>query len=104
VNLVAIDPSRDGSYVVRLQGQHTRDVFGHLATQSLAAVLSPQEEQRWRFCFDIVRDRGEPVRLATQVGTQGKLWLDCEVFIAPLCEGEGKPESFFWIFVSWDRA
>jgi hypothetical protein len=100
VNLVSIKGEGPDSYRLALQGQHTRDVFGHLAKCKLTEVLSIQEEQRWRECFDLARDSQKPVRLTTRVGTQGKLWLDCEVFMAPLADADGG-SSIYWVFVSW---
>jgi hypothetical protein len=100
VNLVAINGEGPGSYTIVLQGQHTRDVFGHVANRNLSEVLTPAEEQRWRESFDLTHNSQKPVRLATRVGTQGKLWLDCEVFIAPLADADGG-SSLYWVFVSW---
>lgn len=101
VNLVDIV---DDSYVVTLQGAHTRQVFGHLARQKFVNLFTEEEDKRWRYCFDLVRDSGKPVRLYTQVGTQQQLWLDCEVFIAPLGDGPQAIQSLFWIFKSWRNA
>src|SRR5436190_9621211 len=44
VNLVSVKGEGLGSYTVILQGQHTRDVFGHLANCYLSEVLTPAEE------------------------------------------------------------
>jgi hypothetical protein len=53
-----------------------------LANRRWGEMFSVREQERWRYCFDLVRDRLHPVRLATRVGTQGKVWLDCEALVA----------------------
>ncbi len=104
VNLVDIDPE-DRSYMVSLQSPHTREVFGDLTKRKFRELFSPSVAERWRYCFDLVGNESGPVRLSTQVGTQGQLWLQCEVLIAPLSESETSAAlaSLFWIFVSWPR-
>lgn len=104
VNLVDIDPE-DGSYMVGLQSPHTREVFGELTKRKFRELFPPPVAERWHYCFDLARKQGGPVRLTTQVGTQGQLWLQCEVLIAPLGESEVSATlaSLFWIFVSWPR-
>lgn len=104
VSIVDIRPAT-GTYRVVLQSSHSRDVFGDLVDREFGELFPPEVAQRWRDCFNLVRDTAEPVRLSTQVGTHGKLWLQCEMFIAPL---SGSPESselasLYWIFYSWDR-
>jgi hypothetical protein len=103
VNLVELDPELPGYYIVRLQGAHTREVFGNLANRSWNEVFSGPEQDRWKYCFDLTRDSNRHVRLFTHVATQGQLWLDCEVLIAPLSNSDGKPPCYFWVFVSWLR-
>lgn len=97
VNLVDVV---DDSYIITLQGAHARQVLGHLANQKFVNLFTREEEERWRYCLDLVRDNCKPVRLYTQVGTQQQLWLDCEVLIAPLGNSTAV-QSLFWIFVSW---
>jgi hypothetical protein len=101
-----VDVERDsGIYRVRLQSTHTREVFGELAHRKFGELFPEDVAQRWRDCFHLVRDTGQPVRLWTQVGTQDQFWLQCEVFIAPLSDGADNAEiaSLFWVFVSWNR-
>jgi hypothetical protein len=98
-NLVTVCGEGPGAYRIALQGQHTCGLFGLVANRNLTEILSAEEEERWRHCFDLVRNGERPVRLATRVGTKGLLWLDCETFIAPL--SDKGTVSFFWVFVSW---
>ena len=102
VNLVDINFEAD-SYMVTLQGAHTQQVFGNLRGQKFRDLFPPEVVKRWRECFQLTRDTNLPVRLSSQVGTQGKLWLQCEVLIAPLSGRDGGLESLLWVFVSWDR-
>src|SRR6185295_15978229 len=77
VSLVDIN-YKTGLYSVSLQSAHTREVFGNLARHRFGELFPPDVAQRWRDCFNLVRDTPKPVRLSTQVGTQGQLWRDCE--------------------------
>ena len=104
VSIVDLD-SQTGNYTVALQATHSREVFGNLKGRKFAELFPPDVAQRWRDCFDLVCDRPQPVRLSSQVGTQNKLWLQCEALIAPL---SARPQcaalaSMFWVFVSWNR-
>jgi hypothetical protein len=72
------------------------------ALRRFSDLFPPEVAQRWRECFDLVRDTASPVRLFTIVSTQSQFWLECEVFIAPL---GARPDdttlgSVFWLFVS----
>jgi len=104
LSLMDFDP-QTGIYKVGLQSTHSREVFGNLKGRKFGELFPPDVAQRWRDSFNLVRDRPEPVRLWTQVGTQGKTWLQCEALIAPLSAGPESSElaSLFWVFVSWER-
>jgi hypothetical protein len=104
VSLVDVDP-KTGIYTVGLQATHLREAFGDLTHRTFGELFPPKVAQRWRNCFNLVRETSQPVRLATQVSTQGKLWLQCEVFIAPLSAVPESPQlaSLFWVFISWSR-
>jgi len=103
VNLVDVDFER-GSYRVSLQGAHTGQVFGNLRGRRFSDLFPPDVAERWRGCFHLVRDTAKPVRLSTAVGTQGQVWLQCEVLIAPLRNSAEAMQlgSLFWVFVSWE--
>jgi len=104
VSIVDRDPI-SGLYRVSLQSTHTREVFGELKGRAFAELFPPEVAQRWRDCFNLIRDNPKPVRLWTEVGTQDQSWLQCEVLIAPL---GNEPDaatmtSLLWVFVSWRR-
>jgi hypothetical protein len=104
VNIVDLD-RKAGLYTVALQSSHLRETFGDLRSRKFGELFPPDVAQRWRDCFNLVRDMPRPVRLWTQVATQGQLWLQCEVLIAPLSESPESTRlaSLFWVFVSWER-
>ena len=93
VSLVDVEPE-SGIYRVTLQSSHTRELFGDLAQRKFGELFPEDVAQRWRNCFHLVRDTNLPVRLWTPVATQGKLWRQCEVFIAPLSASADPHESF----------
>lgn len=103
VNLVDVVPGAGGSfdYIISLQGEHAREVFGHLAGRKLHEILSPPLEQRWRKSFDLPRAAAAPLRLFMRAGTAGKNWLGCEALLAPLGEA-GRVHALFWVFASWN--
>jgi hypothetical protein len=104
VNLVDVEPGT-GIYRVSLQSAHTAELFGQIAHRKFGELFAPEVAQRWRDCFNLVRDGGEPVRLQSEVGSEGQFWRRCEVFIAPLSEtpDEERLTSLFWAFASWAR-
>jgi hypothetical protein len=102
VNLVDVVPGAGSSfdYIISLQGEHAREVFGRLAGRKLREILSPALEQRWRKSFDLPRTATAPVRLFTRAGTAGKNWLACEALLAPLGE-DSRVQTLFWVLASW---
>ena len=103
VNLVDVVPGAGDSfdYIISLQGEHARGVFGHLAGRKLREMLSPPLEQRWRKSFDLPRTAATPLRLFIRAGTAGKNWLACEALLAPLGE-DGRVQTLFWVLASWN--
>jgi hypothetical protein len=104
VNLVDVVPGAGNSfdYVVSLQGSQSREVFGHVARRRLRDILPPPLEQRWRNSFELSRTAAAPVRLVARASTVGKNWLACEALLAPLGDGDGRVQTLFWVFASWN--
>jgi len=103
VNLVDVVPGAGDSfdYVISLEGEHAREVFGHLAGRKLREILSPPLERRWRKSFDLPRTAAAPLRLFIRAGTAGKNWLACEALLAPLGE-DGHVQTLFWVLATWN--
>lgn len=103
VSLVDVVPDarRGFDYVVGLQGQHARDVFGPMAGRRLDAMMPLKLADRWRASFDLARNAAAPVRLFTRATTLGKYPLACEALLAPLGESGVRIDALFWVFVSW---
>ena len=103
VNLVDVVPGAGSSfdYIISLQGERARDVFGRLAGTKLREILSPPLEERWRKSFDLPRTATAPLRLLTRAGTAGKNWLACEALLAPLGD-DGHVRTLFWVLASWN--
>lgn len=102
VNLIDIvaDPVNGSfEYRVSLQGQHARDVHGHVARRKLDEALPRQSEQRWSYCFETVRQAARPARFRSLIN--GKQWLDGELLVAPLGDEKNGVESLFCVLVSW---
>jgi hypothetical protein len=104
VNLVDVEPGT-GIYRISLQSAHTAELFGEIAHHKFGELFEPAVAQRWRDCFNLVRDSARPVRLLSEVGSEEGFWRRCEVFIAPLSDNtEGAQlSSLFWVFASWAR-
>ena len=70
-------------------------------TGKLLHEFLPEEiEQTWREAFDAVRCRAVPVRLNAPVDFEAKNWLEIEMLIAPLGEGD-TPTMLLTCFVAW---
>src|ERR1044072_690011 len=54
-----------GQYTVSLQSSHTAEVLRDLKGRTFAELFPPHVAQRWRACFDLMREKGQPVRLST---------------------------------------
>src|SRR3569833_2864305 len=70
VNLVDIEPETS-IYRVSLQSSHTARLFGQIAHHKFGELFEPAVAQRWRDCFNLVRDSRQPVRLLNEVGVEG---------------------------------
>lgn len=102
VNLVDVvaDPENAGfDYCVRLEGQHARDVHGHVGRRRISEALPEESRQRWHYCFETVRRAARPARFASRIN--GKQWLDAELLVAPLADETGTIVSLFCVLVSW---
>ena len=102
VNLIDIPTEATGlvDYVFSLQGQHAQEVFGPIAHRKIGDALPAHIAQRWRYCFDIARNAGHPLRVASRIAAGSKLWLDSESLLAPLGQGTDI-ESLLLVFDSW---
>ncbi|HEY3636517.1 MAG TPA: PAS domain-containing protein [Rhizomicrobium sp.] len=92
--------SDDCDYIITLQTNHARDVWGNIQNRPLSEMFPPEVEQRWHYSFDLPRKSVLPVRLATRASTVGKNWLACEILLAPLGQGN-EVEAIFWVAVAW---
>ena len=99
-----IDVIRGGEkvvdYRIRLAGTRWEAVYGPMTGRCLGEFLSPTLEARWREAFD--NGRSGPVRLRSRVTFEAKVWLDCEIFIAPLSESGIAAALLFLSFTSWN--
>jgi hypothetical protein len=99
VDVVAGPVSGSFEYRVSLQGQHARGLHGHVAHRKLVEALPRQAEQRWRYCFETVRQAARPARFRSLIN--GKQWLEGELLVAPLGNEKNGIESLFCVLVSW---
>jgi hypothetical protein len=102
VGLVEIRSDDRGAvdYFIRRAGVQWEEVYGHMTGKLLHEFLPEEIEHTWREAFDAVRCRAAPVRLSAQVDFEAKNWLDVEMLIAPLGEGE-TPTMLLTCFVAW---
>ncbi|HEY2446478.1 MAG TPA: PAS domain-containing protein [Rhizomicrobium sp.] len=100
VNLVDVvaDPAAF-DYCVRLEGQHARDLHGHVASGRISETLPEESRRRWHYCFETVRRAARPARFSSRI--HGKQWLDAELLVAPLGDETGTITSLFCVLVSW---
>jgi hypothetical protein len=87
-------------YFIRLAGGAWEDVYGRMSGRYIHEFLPPDVAQRWREVFDAVRARKTPARVTAGVSLENKIWLDCEMLVAPLGE-DGEPSMLFMTFVAW---
>lgn len=102
VGLVEIHSAdrRTVDYFIRRAGSHWEEVYGHMTGKLLHEFLPEEIEQTWREAFDAVRCRAAPVRLNAQVDFETKNWLEIEMLIAPLGEGDAVT-MLLTCFVAW---
>ena len=92
--------TRQVDYFIRLAGTRWEDVFGPMTGRFLEDFLPPEIEMRWRTVFDAVRKAATPVGIATGIEFQGKSWLTCEMFVAPLGDAAHNVTMLFLCFAS----
>ncbi len=104
VGLVEIHSAERGGvdYLIRRAGSKWEEVYGPMTGKLLHEFLPEEIEPSWREAFDTVRLAAAPVRLNAQVDFQSKSWLEIEMLIAPL--GEGNTVSMLLTcFVAWEK-
>ena len=100
--LVSVLRSSDGGhdFKVRLAGEGARSVFGNIADKLISKFFPPEVAERWRFAFEAVSNQKAPLRNCGTVAFKNMNWLDYEVLVAPLGDGESVSDLFV-VFVSW---
>ncbi|MGH6871724.1 MAG: PAS domain-containing protein [Rhizomicrobium sp.] len=90
IGLVEVRRDKEGrpSYFVRLAGAKIESVYGPITGKSLGEFLPAGLEGRWRLVFDAALTRKEPFQVTTRVMFGGKTYLQAEVLLAPLGEGD----------------
>jgi hypothetical protein len=105
-NVVLIELRRMGDaadapvdYFIRLAGTQVEQVFGRISAGLLGDALPTKYVQRWRHLFDEALAQG-PVRCRSKVGFREQTFLEGEVLVAPLGDGE-RPAMLFVVFAFW---
>jgi hypothetical protein len=90
VGLVEVrrDTSAEVDYFIRRAGTRWEDVFGAMTGRLIQEFLPPEVETRWRQVFDAVCQKKAPLRVTTDILFQNKSWLEAELFVGPLGDGE----------------
>lgn len=103
VNLVDVQVRESArlDYVFSLQGQHALEVVGPVSNRSFDDVLPAHVAQRWRTCLDVAYRAAKPVRFASRILANGKLWLDSESLMAPLGDEAKGVDTIFLVLASW---
>ena len=102
VGLIDVNESAEASrtYFIRRAGTSWEEVYGPITGHFTHEFLSPAIEKSWRDVFDAVVAAKAPVRVVTRIDFQGKTWLRCEMFVAPLGE-KNEVAMLFMTFVAW---
>lgn len=105
VGLVELRPLEGGNvdYFIRRAGSKWEEVYGPMTGKLLADFLPSHIQPAWREAFGKVREAGTPVRLTAQVDFLNKNWLQIEMLIAPLGEGD-VASMLFTSFVAWSKS
>jgi hypothetical protein len=100
VGLFEVRKEGDGSidYFVRLAGGRIDDVFGWRGGRPLTDDLPPEIARRWREPLDRVIETGRPIRARSRIAYENKIWMDGEMFYAPLGECATAPAMIFFAF------
>jgi hypothetical protein len=103
VGLVEIrrDAGAEADYFIRRAGTRWEAVFGPMTGRLIQEFLPPEIETRWRKVFDAVCNAGAPLLVTTDILFQNKSWLEAEMFVRPL--GDGEVAMLFLAFTSWTR-
>lgn len=104
VNLVDIARAYGGAqpdYIMALQGQHSRDIYGEVAHRKLHEALPPHIVQRWLYAFGHVLEAARPARFFSSISTGGDSCLKGEALIAPLGDEDGGIGSLFVVLATW---
>ena len=103
VGLVEVrrDTGVEVDYFIRRAGTKWEAVFGAMTGRLIQEFLPPEIETRWREVFDAVCQAKAPLRVTTDILFQNKSWLEAEMFVGPL--GEGEVSMLLLAFTSWSR-
>ncbi|HEY3637958.1 MAG TPA: PAS domain-containing protein [Rhizomicrobium sp.] len=101
VGLIEVRQGSEIDYFIRRAGTKWEAVFGSMTGRLIQEFLPPEIETRWRQVFDAVCRAKAPLRVTTDILFQGKSWLDAEMFLGPL--GDGEVSMLFLAFTSWNR-
>jgi hypothetical protein len=104
VNLIDIVREFSGGpadYVVTLEGQYLREIYGPVAHRRLHEVLPTHVEQRWRRGFEAACQAARPVRFSSSMFAGGNSLLHGEVLIAPLGDETQGVEALFVVIATW---
>ena len=88
VGLVEIRREQDVDYFIRRAGGRWEAVFGPMTGKLVQEFLPPEIETRWREVFDAVREARAPLRVTSGIRFQRKSWLEAEMFVGPLGDGD----------------
>jgi len=83
------------TFRIRLMGTRIAAVLGEMQGQTVDEALPAEVAARWNAAINDVLDGGKPQRIAKTVAFKDLHFLNAEIFLAPLLDGEGKPNMVF---------
>lgn len=94
-NLVIFERQGTTGYFIRLMGTRVTCVIGEMQGKQVGKAVPPAVAQRWTEVLDGVLASLRPLRVVSRVGFSNLDFLQAEILLAPLRDGDGKPTMVF---------